>query len=248
MKLDNRTAVVTGGAGSLGKAIALSLRDRGCRVVAVDRDGDSLAALARATGVATAACDLLDADATERCADEVWTEHGPVSILVNAVGLIHSAAMVNIAARAARRHGLPDWRRVIDLNLTAVFVATAHFVDRMVATRTPGVVVNLSSVAAAGNAGQGAYSAAKAGVNAVTKAWAKELGVLGIRFVAIAPGFIDTPSTRAALSESVLKDWVQRTPLRRLGSVDDVISAVVLAIENDHLTGRVVEIDGGLSL
>jgi 3-oxoacyl-[acyl-carrier protein] reductase len=155
---------------------------------------------------------------------------------------------VNIAARTERRHSLESWRRVIDLNLTAVFTATVAVVDRMVSTRTPGVVINFSSVAAAGNAGQGAYSAAKAGVAAMTRAWSKELGVLGIRFVAIAPGFIDTPSTRAALPEPIMQDWIKRTPLRRLGSVEDVISAIMFVIENKHLTGKVIEVDGGLTL
>jgi len=244
----HRTAVVTGGGGSLARAIILGLRDRGCRVVAVDRDAEALAAFSQEEGVATAVCDLLDADATERCAAEVWRAHGPVSILVNAVGLIHSAPLLNVAARAGRRHSLETWRRVIDLNLTTVFLATVHFVEHMVSTRTRGVVINFSSVAAAGNAGQGAYSAAKAGVNALTRSWAKELGMLGIRFVAIAPGFIDTPTTHAALSDHSVKDWVQRTPLRRMGSVGDVVSAVVFAVENEHLTGKVIEIDGGLSL
>jgi len=244
----NRTVLVTGAAGSLGRAITLGLRDRGCRMVALDRNEAALASLASEHGVATAACDLLDADATERCILETWARHGPISVLVNAVGHIHSAPLVNVAARTDRRHSIEDWRRVIDLNLTAVFSATVNIVDRMVATRTRGVVINLSSVAAAGNAGQGAYAAAKAGVNAMTKAWAKELGILGIRFVAIAPGFIDTPSTRAALPEAALKEWIQRTPLRRLGTVEDVTSAVIFAIENEHLTGKVIEIDGGLTL
>ena len=246
--LESRTAVVTGAAGSLGRAIALGLRDRGCRIVALDLDQPALATLASEDGVRTVVCDLLDATATERCIGEAWERYGPISILINAVGLIHSAPLVNIAARTDRRHSLEAWRRVIDINLTAVFLATASVVDRMVSTRTRGVVINFSSVAAAGNAGQGAYSAAKAGVNAMTKAWAKELGMLGIRFVAIAPGFIDTPSTRAALPDPTLKDWIQRTPLRRLGSVEDVISAIVFAIENEHLTGKIIEIDGGLNL
>ncbi len=246
--LEGRTAVVTGAAGSLGRAIALGLRDRGCRVVALDLDDVALAILASENGVHTMVCDLLDVTATERCIGEAWEQYGPISILINAVGLIHSAPLVNIAARTDRRHSLEAWRSVIDLNLTAVFMATVNVVDRMVSSRTRGVVINFSSVAAAGNAGQGAYSAAKAGVNAMTKAWAKELGMLGIRFVAIAPGFIDTPSTRSALSDPTLKDWVQRTPLRRLGSVGDVISAIVFAIENEHLTGKVIEIDGGLNL
>lgn len=245
---ENRTALVTGGAGSLGRAIALDLRDRGCRVVALDRDDAALATMAGETGVGTVVCDLLDAPATERCIGEAWELHGPISILINAVGFIHSAPLLNVTARTDRRHSIEAWRRVIDLNLTAVFSATVNVVDRMVSTRTRGVVINFSSVAAAGNAGQGAYSAAKSGVNAMTMAWAKELGILGIRFVAIAPGFIDTPSTRAALQEPIMKEWIKRTPLRRLGSVEDVISAIVFAITNDHLTGKVIEIDGGLSL
>src|SRR5262249_49862426 len=154
---------------------------------------------------------------------------------VNAVGLIYSAPLVNVAARSERRHSLDAWRRVLDANLTAVFTATSCFVDRMVAARTRGVVVSLSSVAAAGNAGQGAYSAAKAGLNAAPAAWAKELGLLGIRFVAIAPGFIDVPTTRAAMPEQLLQDWIRRTPLRRLGSAGDVVSAVRFAIDNEHL-------------
>jgi 3-oxoacyl-[acyl-carrier protein] reductase len=245
---ENRTAIVTGGAGSLGRAIALGMRDRGCRVVALDRDAAALASLASESGISTMVCDLLDAAATEQCVGAAWEQHGPISILVNAVGLIHSAPLLNVAARKERRHSVEVWRRVIDLNLTAVFMATVAVVDRMVSMRTRGVVINFSSVAAAGNAGQGAYSAAKSGVNAMTKAWAKELGMLGIRFIAIAPGFIDTPSTRAALPEQIMQEWIKRTPLRRLGSIEDVIMAVEFAITNEHLTGKIIEIDGGLTI
>jgi 3-oxoacyl-[acyl-carrier protein] reductase len=247
-KLENRTALVTGAAGSLGRAVALALRERGCRVVALDIAPDGVAALAAQDGVHAVACDLLDSAAVEHCVGQAWQQHGPISILVNAVGMIHSAPLVNIAARTERRHSLAAWQRVIDANLTAVFQATVHVVDRMVATRTRGVVINFSSLAAAGNAGQGAYSAAKAGVEAMTTAWAKELGPLGVRFVAISPGFIDTASTRAALAEQTVKDWIGRTPLRRLGSVEDVLSAVLMAIENEHLTGTVIEVHGGLRL
>jgi 3-oxoacyl-[acyl-carrier protein] reductase len=246
--LESRTALITGGAGSLGKAIALALRDRGCYVIALDQDGTALAKMASETGVGTMVCDLLDPTATDRCVGEAWERHGPISILVNAVGYIHSASLINVAARKDRRHSLEAWRRVIELNLTTVFLATASVVDLMVSTRTRGVVINFSSIAAAGNAGQGAYSAAKSGVNAMTKAWAKELGILGIRFVAIAPGFIDTSSTRAALPEPVMNEWTKRTPLRRLGSVEEVISAVMFAVTNEHLSGKVIEIDGGLTL
>src|ERR1700716_3420902 len=94
---DNRTALVTGAAGSLGRAITLGLRDRGCRMVALDRNEAALGSLASEHGVAMAVCDLLDADATERCILETWARHGPISVLVNAVGHIHSAPLVNVA-------------------------------------------------------------------------------------------------------------------------------------------------------
>src|SRR5262249_832490 len=177
-----------------------------------------------------------------------WKEAGPISILVNAVGLIRNAPLVNVAAGGDRRHSFELWRETIDANLTTVFLATVNQVDRMVATRTRGVVVSLSSIAAAGNAGQAAYSAAKAGVNALTAAWAKELGLLGIRFVSISPGFIDTASTHAALNEAVVKEWTKKTPLRRLGGASEITSAVLFAIENDYVTGKVLEVAGGLTL
>ena len=116
----------------------------------------------------------------------------------------------------------------------------------MVVSRTKGVIVNISSISASGNAGQSAYSAAKAGVNALTKVWAKELGPMGIRVVAVAPGFCDTKSAHNALSESVLTQIVQDVPLRRLGRPEEIAAGVVAVIENGFIHGKVIQIDGGL--
>ena len=248
MSLTNRSAIVSGGGGSLGWAIASRLREQGCRVVILDRDADALARLGSDQGIVGLACDLADPHGVGRAVSEAWERIGPVSILVNAAGFIHSAPLVDITGARDRRHDIEAWRKVIDDNLTSVFLTTVNSVERMVSTRTRGVVISISSVAAAGNAGQGAYSAAKAGVNAVTRAWAKELGPLGIRFVAIAPGFVDTASTHAALEGPLLKEWVRRTSLRRLGPVESVTSAVLFAATNEHLTGTVIEVDGGLTL
>jgi 3-oxoacyl-[acyl-carrier protein] reductase len=246
--LAGRSALVTGAAGQLGRHIVAALLAAGARVVAVDQPGAALGALA-GQGLLALPCDLTDDAATQACVARAWDAIGPISIMVNAVGRIHSAPLVNIAARGeGRRHSVTAWRETIEANLTAVFIPTAHVVDRMAATRTKGVVVSLSSIAASGNAGQGAYAAAKAGVNAMTTAWAKELGLLGIRFVAVAPGFIDTPSTHEALSDAVVQEWKRRTPLRKLGQAKDVADAVLFAIGNAHLTGKVLEIDGGLTL
>jgi 3-oxoacyl-[acyl-carrier protein] reductase len=244
LHLADRTAIVTGGAGFLGRDIVAGLRARGCKVVVLDR----IVEPSSVDGEVAIACDLTDPNAAEAAVRRAWNWMGPIPILINAVGSIQNMPLINLTAGDDRRHSFEAWRATIDANLTSVFLATVNHVDRMVASRTRGVVVSLSSIAAAGNAGQGAYSAAKAGVNAMTLAWAKELGPLGIRLVAIAPGFVDTASTRASLSDSIIKDWIKKTPLRRLASTREVTSAVMFAIQNDHLTGKVIEIDGGLTL
>ena len=125
---------------------------------------------------------------------------------------------------------------------------STYVAQKMAETRTKGVIINFSSVSAEGNMGQAAYSAAKAGVESFTKVLAKELGMFKIRACAIAPGFIDTPSTKKALSESMIDYWKKKTPLRKLGEMENIISTIEFIIENDYLSGTVLHIDGGLTL
>lgn len=249
MKLDGKAVIVTGAAGCLGRVIADALEAEGARVVAWDRDADGVAALqaAHPQRLCTA-CDLTDEAQVAAALALAVERHGKVEGLVNNAGLIHNTLLFNVMGGDRRRHGLSDWRRVLDANLTTTFVATSHVVEHMAMTRTRGVVVNISSIAAGGNAGQSAYAAAKAGVESLTVTWARELGALGIRVMALAPGFVDTPSTRAALSESVLTELTRRTPLRRLVSAEGVARSVLFAFHNDDLTGLVLPVDGGLSL
>ena len=170
------------------------------------------------------------------------------SALVNAAGWICSAPLYNLLGRPAGRHDLAVWEKTLRSNLTTALVMGSCVVEQMIRQRTRGVIINISSVAARGNAGQSAYAAAKAGCNALAMTWAKELGGFGIRALAIAPGFIDTPSTHSAMSEERLKDWVGKTALRRLGTPPEVARTVIFAVENDYLTGTVIELDGGLKL
>jgi 3-oxoacyl-[acyl-carrier protein] reductase len=240
-----RVALLAGGAGQLGQVVLGALQRAGHCVIVLDRD---ITALRHRADVEAHACDLTDEAATRAAFAQAWERAGQIPVLVNCAGLIHNAPLIRIGASGERRHSVADWRHVMDANLTTAFLAAVTQAERMVATRTRGVIVTLSSIAAAGNAGQGAYAAAKAGVNAATQAWAKELGPLGIRFVAIAPGFIDTPSTQDAMHDAVLRDWAKRTPLRRLGRAEDIAAAVLFAINNPFLSGKLLEIDGGLTL
>ncbi|MCL4127296.1 UNVERIFIED_CONTAM: hypothetical protein GTU68_056681 [Idotea baltica] len=116
----------------------------------------------------------------------------------------------------------------------------------MIMTRTKGVIINISSISARGNAGQSAYSAAKAGLESMTVVWAKELGSFGIRCVAVAPGFMNTESTNDAVTQEVLDHVKKETPIRRLGKAEDIADAVKFVIQSDYMNGKTLQIDGGL--
>lgn len=249
MKLEGKAVIVTGAAGCLGRVIADALEAQGARVVAWDRDADGLARLAdEHPQRLCSTCDLTNEGEVAEALQQAQQRHGRVDGLVNNAGFIHNTLLFNVMGGDKRRHTLADWRRVLDANLTSTFVATSHVVEHMATTRTRGVIVNISSVAAHGNAGQSAYAAAKAGVESLTVTWARELGALGIRVVALAPGFVDTASTRAALSESMLNELTRRTALRRLVSPESVARGVVFAFDNDDLTGLTLPVNGGLNL
>jgi 3-oxoacyl-[acyl-carrier protein] reductase len=174
------------------------------------------------------------------------TDFKAAHVLINNAGILYSAPLVKIGAGGIEKHDIAMWNRVLSTDLSSVFYMTSCVVEKMITTRTKGVIVNISSVSAAGNAGQSAYSAAKAGVNALTATWAKELSVMGIRVVGIAPGFIETESTKEALSDATLQETVKKVPLRRLGKPEEIAQGVVSVIENDYFNGKVYELDGGL--
>ena len=207
-------ALVTGGAKGLGLAIAEYLRDKGAQVVVVDIDLEALACLPE--GVAGYPLDVTMPGEVKDVVTTIVGQHGPVDILVNNAGVIYSEPLVNIMNPASMMHDYGRFRKYVTLNLDSVFIMTTAVVEKMVMKRRKGVVVNISSISARGNEGQTAYAAAKAGVDAMTVTWSKELGRLGIRCNAVAPGFIGTDSTKAALSEAIIEHVQSNTPLRRL--------------------------------
>ena len=140
-----------------------------------------------------------------------------------------------------------SWRGVIDANLTAPFVAATQVAARMV-RRGGGSIVNFSSIASEGNAGQAAYGAAKAGIEGLTRTMAIELGPLGVRVNALALGFIDVPTTRNAVPDERLRAYVQKTSMGRLGRVEDVINAIEFLAANTFTNGTIMKLDGGLRL
>lgn len=249
MDIHGKKAIVTGGVRGIGRAVVNKLLDQGATVAIMDLDADGLSELSGTSpNVYCTRCDVSDSDQVQAAVAEIHGVLGRIDILVNNVGILYSAPLINITCKGDKRHDVGMWKKVLETDLSSVFYVTVNVAETMVSQRVKGVIVNVSSVAASGNPGQSAYSAAKAGIEALTATWAKELGGLGIRTVAVAPGFTETESTRHAVSEAVLKDWVRKTPLRRLAHVDEIADGILTAIQNDFLNGTTLAINGGLVL
>jgi 3-oxoacyl-[acyl-carrier protein] reductase len=235
--------VVSGANGALGRAIVSHFAASRCPVLALDRQFDP----APPAGVSARTIDLLsESDVRKTLADAIPADQA-IALLVNAVGLIWNEPTLAFRNAKLATHGLDSWRKVIDANLTAPFIVATQVAARM-ARRGGGSIVNFSSIASTGNAGQVAYSAAKAGIEALTRTMAIELGPLGVRVNALALGFIDVVTTRGAVAEERLQDYVRRTSLGRLGSVDDVITAIEFLSASTFTSGAIVQLDGGLRL
>lgn len=241
---DDPWVVISGAGGALGSMLGSHFASQGRRVLGLDR---TFGTAAPVLGMTTRTVDLLaDADVNEALR-EVIPPGDAIALLINAVGQIWNEPILSFQGAKLATHSLATWRSVIDANLTAPFVVATQIATRMM-RRGGGSIVNFSSIVSDGNAGQAAYAAAKAGIEGLTRAMAIELGPLGVRVNALALGFIDAPTTRSAVGEERLKSYVQKTPLGRLGEVEDVINAIEFLATNGFANGTIVKLDGGLRL
>jgi 3-oxoacyl-[acyl-carrier protein] reductase len=253
MQLPKKVVVVTGAARGLGRAIALAFAARGAEIAALDRDGaaiDETVAQCLAAGVRAKAyvTDVTSEPDVIRCFDAVVADFGRFDVLVNNAGITRDALLVKAQDGAIHsKMSLAQWQSVIDVNLTGVFLCGREGAARMIEQRHGGLIVNISSISREGNPGQTNYSAAKAGVAAMTVVWAKELARYGIRAAAIAPGFCAT-DILAAMKPEMVARMKAAVPLHRLGEPAEIAATAVFIAENEFVTGRVFEVDGGLRL
>src|SRR3954469_13529590 len=197
--------VVSGAGGALGSALAHHFAALGRPVLGLDQTFETAAP---APGVTARSVDLLlEADVRQALADTIPASE-PIALLVNAVGLIWNEPILALRGARFATHSLATWRKVTDANLTAPFVVATQVAARMV-RRGGGSIVNFSSIASQGNAGQAAYGAAKAGIEGLTRTMAVELGPLGVRVNAVALGFIDVGSTKTAVADERLAAYVR---------------------------------------
>jgi 3-oxoacyl-[acyl-carrier protein] reductase len=248
MILKDKKVIVTGGVSGIGSKIVDQLISEEAIVGVFDINEQGLKALSESHGIHVFKCDLTDYKQVESSVDRFYREFKTIDILINNAGILYSAPLISLTSDGIKKHSPEMWGKVISTDLSSVFYMTVNVAEKMIKSRTKGVIVNISSVSASGNTGQSAYSAAKAGVNALTKTWAKELGAWGIRVVGVSPGYSDTDSTHQALNEKILQEIISKVPLRRLAKAEEIAEGVISAIKNDFINGKIIEIDGGLIL
>lgn len=245
--LKGKTALITGAARGIGKAIALRYAAEGANVaftdLVIDENAKKTEEEIKAFGVQAKgyASNAAKFDETEAVVAEVLKDFGRIDILVNNAGITKDGLMLRMTEQ--------QWDAVIGVNLKSAFNFIHACLPTMVRQKS-GSIINMASVVGVhGNAGQANYSASKAGMIALAKSIAQEVGSRGIRANAIAPGFIITDMT-AALSDEVKAEWAKKIPLRRGGLPEDIANvATFLASDmSSYVSGQVIQVDGGMNM
>ncbi len=245
--LEGKTALITGAARGIGKALALKFAQEGANVaftdLVIDENGKETEKEIAAYGVIAKgyASNAADFAQTKEVVTEIHKEFGAIDILVNNAGITKDGLMMRMTEQ--------QWDAVIAVNLKSAFNFINATLPIMMRQRS-GSIINMASVVGVhGNAGQANYAASKAGLIALAKSIAQEVGSRGIRANAIAPGFIETAMTDA-LPEEVRQEWTKKIPLRRGGKVEDIANvATFLASDmSSYVTGQVIQVDGGMNM
>ena len=245
--LEGKTALITGAARGIGKAIALKFASEGADIaftdLVINADAEETIAQLEAYGhkVRAYASNAANFEETHTVVEQIKADFGHIDILVNNAGITKDGLMLKMTEA--------QWDAVIAVNLKSAF-NFIHAVTPIMMHQRGGSIINMSSVVGIhGNAAQCNYSASKAGLIAPAKSIGQEMGRKGVRANAIAPGFIDTPMTQA-LPEEIRKEWIEKIPLRRGGTPEDIANvATFLASDmSSYVSGQVIEVDGGMNM
>lgn len=245
--LEGKVALITGAARGIGKEIALKFASEGADIaftdLVIDENGKKTEEEIAAFGVKVKgyASNAADFSATEEVVKQIKEDFGNIDILVNNAGITKDGLMLRMTEQ--------QWDAVIAVNLKSAF-NYIHAVLPIMIRQKGGSIINMASVVGVhGNAGQSNYAASKAGLIALAKSIAQEVGSRGIRANAIAPGFIETAMT-AALPDEVRAEWCQKIPLRRGGKVEDIANVATFLASDlaGYVTGQVIQVDGGMNM
>jgi acetoacetyl-CoA reductase/3-oxoacyl-[acyl-carrier protein] reductase len=231
--LDGRVAIVAGGAGGIGSAVAARLASAGARVLVVDRVAGQVA-----PGIESVTCDLTDSAAAAELARDVVDRHGRLDVVVHAAGVTKDSALARMTDE--------EWRAVMAVNVDSAFYLLRASATPMRESGGGSIVLVSSINGERGKAGQANYAASKGALNALARTAAREWGRHRIRVNVVAPGWIETAMT-AGLADALRQRALEETALARLGRPDDVADAVwfLCADASRHITGQVLRVDGG---
>lgn len=255
MKLSDMKIIITGAGGGMGAHFATRIVEAGGQVAVCDLNEEGLEALADKTASCPGTlhyqvCDVSDEDAIGKFVDWSYEQMKGLNGLINNAGLLRDGLLVKKDRKTGEiiKMTKEQWQLVIDVNLTGATFMVRDVVAKMASEgQTPGVIINMSSLARYGNRGQSNYVAAKAALAANTVTWAREFGKFGIRVGAIAPGMIETPMTRG-MNPKARDALVAMVPVGRVGEPEDIWKAVQFIVECDYFTGRTIDVDGGLTM
>jgi len=253
MQLDGKLVAITGSGRGIGRSMALAFAQKRSNLALIDLNAEDLAqtkALCESAGVRaeTYVCNVTREQEVEATLDRVVADFGRLDVMINNAGITKDALLIKLQdGKVINKMSMDQWRAVVDVNLTGVFLGAREAAARMATLGNGGVIISTSSISRAGNMGQSNYSATKAGVVSMTVVWAKELARYGIRTGAIAPGF-----TRTEILDTMKPEMIERAvnavPLRRMAEPAEMAHAAIFIAENDYFSGRVIEVDGGQRL
>lgn len=240
-RLENKVAIITGGAAGIGEATARKFTEEGAKVVIWDLDEIKVKALANELGATFAKVNTANYAEIEAAAKAVNEKLGRIDILINNAGITRDSSV--------KKMTIEQWQQVIDVNLSGVFYCSKIISEYMVANNW-GRIINASSVVGVyGNFGQANYVATKSGLIGMTKTFAREFGRKGVTVNAIAPGFISTEMV-AAMPENVLEGMRAKVPIGRLGEPKEIanVYAFLASDEASYINGHTISVDGGMTV
>ncbi|BBM66887.1 3-ketoacyl-ACP reductase [Vibrio alfacsensis] len=252
MELKESVIAITGAGQGLGQMMAIRLAQAGADLALLDVNETGLLKTQEQCRMLSAKALIYRLDVTnesevESTFDEILQDFGQLNGLINNAGVLRDGLLVKSKEGVITKMSLEQFNLVMNVNVTGTFLCGREAAVKMIESDSQGVIINISSVARAGNIGQTNYSASKAAVATMATTWARELARYGIRAAAIAPGVVKT-----AMAEQMKPEAIERLhqmiPLGRMGDASEIAHAVRYILENDYFTGRVLEIDGGIRM
>jgi 3-oxoacyl-[acyl-carrier protein] reductase len=254
MDLQGKIVAITGGGRGIGRSIAVHLAEKGAKLALLDLDDAAMAETVELVKTAGSEakgynCNVADEETVVATFENIVADFGSLHGVINNAGILRDGQLVKVKdGKVVKKMSAANYDLVVGVHMKGAFLCAREAATQMIeAGVEEGVIINMSSIAHRGNFGQSNYSAAKAGIVAQSRVWAKELGRYGIRSMTIAPGTIETELLRS-MPADILEGMAKQVPVGRIGGVENIAQMVVQIFENTYLSGELIEVSGGMSI